>query len=279
MKTISSNIKEIAPDKLVGTAFHQDTKIVWGAQDHMKHVPNIDFWGANVYQKGETGLANIFYIDQEVVPKPPSVEPKYRLLGYSKLSPEAKKPLLFTEMGWPQTTRTIESPDCDGRKSITDGDETVTKEVGDLMRLIGGKLHVAPDEKEFPLCPGTFYFEFSDEWYKEGEKEDLKKCLGEKRLCTWIGTDATNPNFPGGWWDEAGFGVFSTKRASDIPDCAITFDYLPEFNYFGPLQAYDRLELGTRKPELRTRHYLHKAIHDVYGVVPVAPSGASIPTD
>ena len=87
------------------------------------------------------------------------------------------------------------------------------------------------------------------------------------------------PTSPGGWWDEAGFGVFSTKRPGDIPDCAITFDYLPQFNYFGPLQAYDRLELGTRKPENKPRHYLHKAIEDVYGKVPVAPSGASIPTD
>jgi len=277
MDHISSTVKEIAPDKLVGVAFHQDNKIVWGAQDHMKHVPNIDFWGANVYQKDETGLANIFYIDKEEVP--PSPATPFRLLGYSKLSPEAKKPLLFTEMGWPQTTRTIESPDCDGRKSITDGDETVTRGVSDLMRLFGGKLIVAPDQKEFPLCPGTIYFEFSDEWYKEGEKANLKACLGEKQLCTWVGTNATNPNFPGGWWDEAGFGVFSTKRASDIPDCAITFDYLPEFNYFGPLQAYDRLELGTRKSANNPRHYLHKAIVDVYGKVPVAPSGASIPTD
>jgi hypothetical protein len=277
MDHISSTVKGIAPDKLVGVAFHQDNKIVWGAQDHMKHVPKLDFWGANVYQKDETGLANIFYIDKEEVPKPPATP--YRLLGYSKLSPEAKKPLLFTEMGWPQTTRTIDSPDCDGRKSITDGNETVTKEVGALMRLIGGKLHVAPDEKEFPLCPGTFYFEFSDEWYKEGQKEDLKVCLDGKRLCTWIGTDAKNPNFPGGWWDEAGFGVFSTKRAFDKPDCAQTIIYLPNFNYFGPDQAYDRLELGTRKSANNPRHYLHKAIVDVYGEVPVAPSGASIPTD
>lgn len=264
MKTISSTIKGIAPDKLVGVAFHQDNKLVWGAQNDMQFVPDIDYWGVNVYQKNTTGLANIFNIDEN------------SLLGYSKLSARAKKPLLFTEMGWPQTTRTIQSSDCDGRKSITDGNETVTQEVGALMRLIGGKLHVAPDEKEFPLCPGTFYFEFSDEWYKEGEKAQNNECLEGKQLCTWVGTNATNANFPGGWWDEAGFGVYSTRRAINLPDCAITFDYLPQFHYFGPLQSYDRLELGTRKPENKPRHYLHKAIQDVYGKVPVAPSGASI---
>jgi hypothetical protein len=268
MKTISSTVKEIAPDKLVGVAFHQDNKLVWGAQNHMKFVPDIDFWGVNVYQKDTTGLANIFYIDNN------------SLLGYSKLSPEAKKPLLFTEMGWPQTTRTIQSSDCEGRLSITDADETVTQKVSDLMRLLGGKLHVAPDQKEFPLCPGTFYFEFSDEWYKEGEKHVNAQCLEEgKGACTWMGTNATNTNFPGGWWDEAGFGVFSTKRGFGDPNCARTFDYLPDFNYFGPLQDYDRLELGKTNPGRETRKYLHKAIHDVYGVVPVAPSGASIPTD
>lgn len=128
MKTISSKIKEMAPDKLVGVAFHQDNKLVWGAQNDMQYVPDIDYWGVNVYQKNTTGLANIFYINEN------------SLLGYSKLSARAKKPLLFTEMGWPQTTRTIQMADCDGRKSITDGDETVTKEVGDLMRLMGGKL-------------------------------------------------------------------------------------------------------------------------------------------
>jgi hypothetical protein len=266
MRTISFNIKKIAPDKLVGVAFHQDNKLVWGAQNYMKHVPNIDYWGVNVYQKDTTGLANIFYIDEN------------SLLGYSKLSEQAKKPLLFTEMGWPQTTRTIQSPECDGRLSITDADETVTRGVSDLMRLLGGKLIVPPDKKEFPLCPGTFYFEFSDEWYKEGEKNQNKQCLAEgKGACTWIGTNAPNTNFPGGWWDEAGFGVFSTDRANAGPNCAKTFDYLPQFNYFGPDQAYDRLQLGKKNPGDETRKYLHKAIHDVYGEVPVAPSGASIP--
>ena len=267
MKTISSKIKEMAPDKLVGVAFHQDNKLVWGAQNDMQYVPDIDYWGVNVYQKNTTGLANIFYINEN------------SLLGYSKLSARAKKPLLFTEMGWPQTTRTIQMADCDGRKSITDGDETVTKEVGDLMRLMGGKLIVPPDEKEFPLCPGIFYFEFSDEWYKRERRTRTNSVCRANNYVPWVGTNATNANFPGGWWDEAGFGVFSTKRPGDIPDCAITFDYLPQFNYFGPLQAYDRLELGTRKPENKPRHYLHKAIEDVYGKVPVAPSGASIPTD
>jgi hypothetical protein len=267
MDKISSDIKRIAPDKLVGVAFHDDNNLVFGAQNHMAKVPNIDYWGVNVYQKDTTALANIFYINQK----------QNQLLGYSKLSPKAKKPLLFTEMGWPQTTRTIKNRDCSGRLSITDADTTVTEAVSKLMRLVGGKLHVPPAQKEFPLCPGTIYFEFTDEWYKQGETTRLE-CLGrDKQLCTWIGTDAQNPNFPGGWWDEAGFGVFSTKRAPGVVDCARTIDYLPQFNYFGPLQAYDRLELGKTNPQANTRKYLHDAIRDVYAVVPVAPSGASIP--
>jgi hypothetical protein len=213
-----------------------------------------------------TALANIFFIDQPG---------RTSLLGYSKLSRQAKKPLLFTEIGWPQTTRTINEDSCDGRKSITDANTTVTQQVGDLWRLLGGKLHVPPAQKEFPLCPGTIYFEFSDEWYKQGELTSLQCLEKSKQLCTWIGTGATNTNFPGGWWDEAGFGVYSTKRAQGEADCAKTFDYLPEFNYFGPFQAYDRLELGKSLPN--TRRYLRHAISDVYRRVPVAPSGASIP--
>ena len=279
MNKIASTIKRIAPDKLVGVAFHQDNALVFGAQEHMKHVPNLDYWGVNVYQQNTTGLADIFYIDlPNPPPPPPGLPPGLPLLGYSKLSPQAKKPLLFTEMGWPQTTRTIQSPECDGRLSITDADETVTQGVAELMRLLGGPLHVAPDQKEFPLCPGTMYFEFSDEWYKEGGKVHNKTCLADsKRLCTWIGTDAKTALFPGGWWDDSSFGVFSTDRANAGPNCAKTFDYLPEFNYFGPDQAYDRLQLGKKNPGDETRKYLHKAIHDVYGVVPAAPSGASIP--
>jgi hypothetical protein len=267
MNEISSNIKKIAPDKLVGVAFHQDNQLVRGAKEYMKHVPDIDYWGVNVYQKDTDALANIFFIDQD------------KLLGYSKLPAQAKKPLLFTEIGWPQTTRTINDDSCPGLLSITDANTTVTRAVSDLWRLLGGKLNVPPDQKEFPLCPGTIYFEFSDEWYKEGDKGRSGECLGfgPKQLCTWIGTTARNTNFPGGWWDEAGFGVYSTKRAQGEDDCAKTFDYLPEFNYFGPLQAYDRLELGKKIPKQETRKYLHDAIRDVYAVVPVARSGASIP--
>lgn len=270
MREISRTVKTIAPDKLVGVAFHQNPELVAGPQEYMKRVPDIDFWGANVYQKDTTALANIFFIDQ----------PGHRRsLGYSKLPPEAKKPVLFTEIGWPQTTRTTNDNSCVAQLSITDANTTVTQQVGVLWRTLGGLLHVPPAQKQFPLCPGTFYFEFSDEWYKQGDLHESGRCtgLGEKQLCTWIGGYTTNGNFPGGWNDEAGFGVYSTRRAQGVADCARTFDYLPNFNYFGPLQAYDRLELGKSAPNTRT--YLRDAIRDVYRRVPVAPSGASIPSN
>ena len=137
------------------------------------------------------------------------------------------------------------------------------------MRLLGGPLHVAPAAKKYPLCPGTFYFEFTDEWYKQASAP-----LCTDALCNWVGTTAENTNFPGGWWDEAGFGVFSTRRAAGVNNCAPTIVYLPQFNYFGPDQAYDIIELGKSAPNTRTP--LFNAIREVYGTVPVAKNGGAL---
>ena len=258
MRRISSTVKRLAPDKLVGVAFHNNQEITWGAQDYMKTVPDIDYWGINVYVTDAAALANIFFIDS----------PRDHMLGYSKLPSQAKKPVLFTEIGWPQTTRTTNDASCPGRLSMTDDNTTVTQAVGNLWRLLGGALNVPPAQKEMPLCPGTMYFEFNDEWFKDGEKHP--DCTGGKQLCTWIGAIAGGPGFPGGWWDDDGFGVYSVKRAQGVADCDRTFDYLPQYNYFGPLQAYDTLELGQSAPNTRT--YIHDAVRDVYGTPTPTPT-------
>jgi hypothetical protein len=70
---------------------------------------------------------------------------------------------------------------------------------------------------------------------------------GADSSCVWIGTSAacTQP-WPGRCWDEAGFGLYAVKRGINPgtgqpePDCAPAFDYLPQFNYFGP-STPDRL--------------------------------------
>jgi hypothetical protein len=252
INTISREVKRLAPDKLVGVAFHNDTKLTWIAQEHMANVPAIDYWGVNVYVPDTTALSNIFYINQ----------PQDSLLGYSLLPAAAKKPLLFTEIGWPQTTRTINNDECPGRLSITDANTNVTQAVAGLMHRIGGEIVRPSVTKKYPLCPGMYYFEWNDEWYKQA----TPTCIDNAFInCTWIGTGATNSAFPGGWWDEAGFGIFSTERAAGFNNCAATFDFLPEFNYFGPVQAYDILKLGKSAPN--TRQFLAEALRQVYGTV------------
>jgi len=246
MHNITTTIKSLAPEKLTGVAFQDAPTIPRFAAHHMTTVPNLDFWGLNVYRTTTIGLEQLFYLNDNTN------------LGYALLPGKALKPVIFTEMGWPQTTHP--SADCSGLLQIHDNDLNVTNGVANIFNVLGGEIIL---KRKYPLCPGIFYFEFSDEWWKHGPAG----CLDPREIsCTWAGSPGDGSGFPGKWWDERGFGIFSIRRNPMLNNCSDDIVFYPEANYFGPNPNFDLLELGRSQPNARTP--LYTTLVGVYGGTP-----------
>jgi len=235
MRAISADIKAMAPDKLVGVAFHDDETFGRQASAQMSNVPNLDFWGVNVFQATEGGVANVF--EANTADK----------LGYQLLPPAALKPVIFTEYGIPQTEHDETLTGCDNYLSISDADPIVSQGVAQIIHDVGGDLIAG----KWSIGAGMVYFQLTDEFFKqEGNatciQDNPRFPAGADSSCVWIGTSAPTVPWPGRRWDEAGFGLYAVKRGINPgtgqpePDCASNFDYLPQFKYFGPLTP-DRL--------------------------------------
>jgi len=238
MRAISADIKAMAPDKLVGVAFHNDETFGRHASAQMSNVPNVDFWGVNVFEAMEGGVASVFEANNA------------DLLGYQLLPPAALKPVIFTEYGIPQTEHDETLTGCDNNLSISDAKPSVSQGVAQIIRNIGGDLIAG----KWSIAAGMVYFELTDEFYKQDGALNASCIQNKPRFpagadssCVWIGTSAPIiATWPGRRWDEAGFGLYAVKRGINPgtrqpePDCASAFDYLPQFDYFGPLTP-DRL--------------------------------------
>src|SRR5262249_20067979 len=164
MRVISADIKAMAPDKLVGVAFHNDETFGRRASAQMSNVPNIDFWGLNVFEATEGGVASVFEADDT------------NLLGYQKLPPAALKPVIFTEYGIPQTKHDETLMGCNNCLSISDADPVVSQGVAGIIRDVGGGLIAG----KWSIAAGMVYFELTDEFYKENdktEKNDGTPCI------------------------------------------------------------------------------------------------------
>jgi hypothetical protein len=184
----ADQVKAAAPKKLVGWALHDVPEFVRFASvrpdpgpTYMEQLHSFDFWGVNTYHND-------------------SLDP---ILGsnypgnYASLPEDVKKPVIFTEFGWPATTHK------DGKLYE---DQTTHEKVA---TAISARF---PEALANPLMLGTYYFEFQDEWWKQGGGH----------IFTWDPTTAAGNTFPNGFWDEEGFGLFSTaptppRKATDSP--------------------------------------------------------------
>ncbi len=255
VKGISAVVKAYAPDKLCGMAFTDKAVYNLKAGSYMSFTPNIDFWGVNCYRTSESQMDDLFFEDSSTG------------LGFSNLSSSAKKPVLLTEFGFNQTSRTINDGSCEGVRSITDQDETVTRRVAWLASSLGGLFIQPQATRRYKMCPGMFYFEFSDEWYKSTQM-DGRPCVTNP-AAEWIGAYESSPLWPNGsgWIDEGGFGIFSASRADGVANSAPTIvnSSGPNWTYFGPDPKYDKLAPGTNGT---SRHHLVDGIRDLYGRLP-----------
>jgi hypothetical protein len=184
--------KTNAPDKLVGWASHDCPALYkFAALATFTAGPSMgktylaelagafDFWGVNTYQS--THFNSV--LGNETVAN-----------GYtfSQIPAETKKPVIFTELGWPASGR-----DASGT-SMIDTKTTAENTAAYLKRM----LPLAYGDAYADLFAGLFYFEFSDEWWKSGNPN------------AWdITSTAPLENvWPNKYNDQEGYGLFSIRR-------------------------------------------------------------------
>lgn len=184
----SDLVKTAAPSKLVGWALHDVPDFVQFASvkpstgpTYMEQLSSFDFWGVNTYHNDS--------LDAIFATNSPG--------NYTSLPANVRKPVLFTEFGWPATTH---------RDGKLYEDATTHQNVAQTVTLR------YKDAFENPLLLGAYYFEFQDEWWKQGGGSNH----------TWDPTNASPNTFPNNYWDEEGFGLFSVaptppRKATDPP--------------------------------------------------------------
>ena len=140
------------------------------------------YWGVNTYQN--TTLESV--VGDQNVDK-----------GYTlKQIPENdKRPVIFTEFGWPSTGR-----QGDVQSGAIMYNDTTTRRTADTITRMYGLAYGATYSD---ILAGAFYFEFSDEWWKSGQP------------TVWNATSTTPTEWnamPNGWHDQEGFGLYASKK-------------------------------------------------------------------
>ena len=181
LNQISDTLKEIAPNKLTFTAFVDNSmnSIIAGRN----YMTSLDVWGINTFRGRSLGDL------------------------YSTFAAATDKPLFITELGFPSSVRTNGVP-----HPMPDNGAAVGEYAGDVLREI--ELYRS-DLNSTEVVAGVFWFIFSDEWWKQ----ECPACWspnGQPCVCTDSSHDfsktASYSPFPGGWWDEEWFGLYTAEN-------------------------------------------------------------------
>lgn len=170
VKKYADRAKQMAPDKLIGWAFNDDADFAALTVEYRKqYAQSIDFYGVNVFQAAQLDTALNPWLKEK--------------------QSEAARPILMTEYGLPATGHR----DPNDPLSIYADANTIKLTANAVGKLI-------PKAFEHPSVTGMFYFEWSDEWWKQpgnGNRNDRQEGI------------RTSNDFPNGYWDEEGFGLYS----------------------------------------------------------------------
>ena len=190
LKEHSDYAKATAPDKLNGAVFHDFREVAQYAAavpttggTYLERASGLDFVGINTYQ-------TVNYQDQYTE-------------GWGAVQGDGRKAMLFSELGFPATTR-------DGTDPTTIKDTAASRAA--TATKIGEML---PQAYQNGVSLGACYFEFSDEWWKE--PTDTKQVIvnGNPKTVRAVERQVggtSNDGFPNKWNDEEGFGLFSIAR-------------------------------------------------------------------
>lgn len=140
--------------------------------------------------------------------------------SYADLPASMKKPVLLTELGWPAT----------GHQGNQIVDNAAFQE-----RTAAKIKEMYPQVYTNDLLMGACYFEYSDEWWKQPGGSNSVWNIGNPEA-----------NFPNGFWDEEGFGLFSVRRSGgrandDRPFITFGPDETAPSGPKGPKNPYDTI--------------------------------------
>lgn len=170
----SERAKTVAPDKLIGWAFFDNPTFARETIDYRRtYARAIDFYGVNAFQP--TNIS-------------PSLDPWKRAV-----QGDTARPVFMTEFGIPATAHRDNS--LDPLTIFADG-TTVQKAADSMARML-------PLVFQHPAVAGMFYFEWSDEWWKQDPLRGVT--TSKTRQEGGIFTDY----FPNQYYDEEGFGLNS----------------------------------------------------------------------
>lgn len=226
VKEHSDYAKQTAPDKLNGICTHDFRELPQyasvfprGGPSYLEQAANLDFIGVNTYQ-------TVNYDDQ------------YQR-GWGAVQGPARKALLFSELGFPATTRDGEDP-----LTIKETAESRQRTADVVARML-------PQAYQDGVSLGACYFEFSDEWWKEITDTKTVTIQGQpttvRAVDRWAG-GTRNPGFPNGWNDEEGFGLFSVARYPGLQNSDPVLVKVGDVD-IGPDRRLDRL---TERQEITT---------------------------
>lgn len=230
LKEYSAMLKSIAPGKLVGWAAHDNQPFVFyggtvpAGNPYFTQLKDIDFYGVNTYQSKT--------LEEPLLGNLPG--------RFGSLTGANKKPVIFTEFGWPG----VGHRDENNLDSLYEDATTHSKAAAVITDMV---------TKAFAndLVLGIYYFEFQDEWWKQPPYESFKG--DTKRAASWNGGPA-DPGMPNGYHDQEAFGLYSTALGSGRSS--------PEQSPVGP----DNAPITPIDP-LVPRDALIKALTDVYATI------------
>jgi len=189
----ASMIKGIAPNKLVGWAnFDDPQQVRWAANNQFSAgalagksylgelAKVVDFWGVNTYQ--------VERLDSVLGQTDPALQ--WVNMSYAELPISMKRPVIFTEFGWPGTGRV--GDDAGGALYVDrQTDKNLATEITKMYGLAYG-----PGYQD--IFAGAFFFSYAQEWWKGGNPN------------VWQPTaNLTKSTFPNHWNDEAGYGLYT----------------------------------------------------------------------
>lgn len=208
IEVLAAAAKAAAPDKLTTMSTVDDGLITITNGD--PHVPHLDFWGFNNYQGNlSSPAANTFGG------------------AWPNFARASKKPLMLTEWGAPASTHDAQNNLLFTPELAADMDRYVDGHYRDIaFNAVSTTSNGGDDNPNAanwaPVCVGSCYFEWTDEWWKA----DADYPRGAQIVQNpGRAGDPNNPNdpgkrnaaFPGGWDDEECFGLNAIEPAGPDP--------------------------------------------------------------
>lgn len=228
LNQLAGKLKGIAPAKKTMIALIDDGMIsLKKVKELGVDVSHIDIWGINSYRGSVRPGLNNFGVGEGSI-----------FEEYQKIS---GKPLIITEFGAAATTRKeikelpVEPTDIPALEKLCK--EGTMVELPDNAKLaadyLAGHWQDILDHSE--IAAGGIVFEWQDEYWKVGHTPSDRNKVKNQQMPS----KAINVDFPGGCWDEAGFGINAVRlvreRPTDFP-----YPFIPDERV--PRAAFETLK-------------------------------------